>query len=80
MDNFQHFFRDAQALTIFRNTLVYVVLAVTIQIGLAVLAAFAPLAVLAFNAHRNEFFRPLVFLSTHENFTIPLGVFTLKGI
>lgn len=39
----------------------------------------AVLAVLTFNAHWNEFFRPLVFLSTHENFTIPLGIFTLKG-
>ena len=39
----------------------------------------AVLAVLAFNYHWNEFFRPLVFLISHENFTIPLGVFTLKG-
>ncbi|MBV7339923.1 carbohydrate ABC transporter permease [Chloroflexi bacterium TSY] len=39
----------------------------------------AVLAVLAFNFHWNEFFRPLIFLLTQENFTIPLGLNDLKG-
>jgi multiple sugar transport system permease protein len=39
----------------------------------------AILTVLAFNGHWNEFFRPLIFLSTNENFTLPLGVVTLFG-
>jgi multiple sugar transport system permease protein len=39
----------------------------------------AVLAVLAFNSHWNEFFRPLVFMVTAENFTIPLGLNDLKG-
>jgi multiple sugar transport system permease protein len=39
----------------------------------------AILTVLAFNTHWNEFFRPLIFLSTNENFTLPLGVVTLFG-
>jgi multiple sugar transport system permease protein len=37
------------------------------------------LTVLAFNTHWNEFFRPLIFLSSNENFTLPLGVVTLFG-
>ena len=41
--------------------------------GLAILTA------LSFNTHWNEFFRPLIFLSTNENFTLPLGVVTLFG-
>lgn len=44
-----------------------------VQPGLAVLA------VLAFNAHWNEFFRPLIFLMSQTNFTIPLGLNDLKG-
>jgi multiple sugar transport system permease protein len=39
----------------------------------------AVLAVLAFNYHWNEFFRPLIFLNTQEKFPIPLGIFTLQG-
>jgi multiple sugar transport system permease protein len=39
----------------------------------------AILTVLAFNTHWNEFFRPLIFLSTNENFTLPLGIVTLFG-
>ena len=39
----------------------------------------AVLAVLAFNFHWNEFFRPLIFLLTQKNFTIPLGLNDLKG-
>ena len=34
---------------------------------------------LAFNGTWNEFYRPLVFLITDANFTIPLGLNTLKG-
>ncbi|MCB0158269.1 MAG: carbohydrate ABC transporter permease, partial [Caldilineaceae bacterium] len=39
----------------------------------------AVLAVLVFNTHWNEFFRPLIFLLSRENFTIPLGLNVLKG-
>lgn len=39
----------------------------------------AVLAVLAFNGTWNEFYRPLVFLITDTNFTIPLGLNDLKG-
>lgn len=39
----------------------------------------AVLAVLTFNGHWNEFFRPLIFLLSRENFTIPLGLNVLKG-
>lgn len=44
-----------------------------VQPGMAVLA------VLAFNAHWNEFFRPLIFLMSQLKFTIPLGLNDLKG-
>jgi multiple sugar transport system permease protein len=37
------------------------------------------LAILSFNGHWNEFFRPLVFLSTGELFTVPLGLVALRG-
>jgi multiple sugar transport system permease protein len=37
------------------------------------------LAILAFNGYWNEFFRPLIFLSSWEKFTIPLGLVTLRG-
>lgn len=36
-------------------------------------------AVLTFNFHWNEFFRPLVFMISQEKFTIPLGLFNLQG-
>jgi multiple sugar transport system permease protein len=39
----------------------------------------AVLAVLTFNGHWNEFFRPLIFLNDPFLFTIPLGLATLKG-
>jgi multiple sugar transport system permease protein len=39
----------------------------------------AVLAVLTFNGHWNEFFRPLIFMITKERFTIPLGLFDLQG-
>lgn len=39
----------------------------------------AILAILAFNFHWNEFFRPLIFLTSSHNFTLPLGLFTLFG-
>ena len=39
----------------------------------------AVLSVLAFNGTWNEFYRPLVFLVTDTNFTIPLGLNDLKG-
>jgi multiple sugar transport system permease protein len=39
----------------------------------------AVLAVLAFNGYWNEFYRPLIFLITDTNFTIPLGLNNLKG-
>ncbi len=39
----------------------------------------AVLAVLAFNGTWNEFYRPLVFLISDTNFTIPLGLNDLKG-
>lgn len=41
--------------------------------------ALAVLAILAFNQHWNEFFRPLIFLTSTENFTLPLGLVTLQG-
>src|SRR5688572_156934 len=37
------------------------------------------LAILSFNNHWNEFFRPLIFLNSWENFTVPLGLVTLRG-
>jgi multiple sugar transport system permease protein len=37
------------------------------------------LAILSFNSHWNEFFRPLIFLSSWENFTVPLGLVALRG-
>lgn len=39
----------------------------------------ATLAVLAFAGYWNEFFRPLIFLSTPQKFTLPLGLVTLQG-
>ncbi len=39
----------------------------------------AILSVLAFNAYWNEFFRPLIFMSTKAHFPIPLGLFDLQG-
>ncbi len=39
----------------------------------------AVLAVLTFNSHWNEFLRPLIFLQSNENFTLPLGLVNLQG-
>ena len=44
-----------------------------------VTSGLAVLGVLTFNFHWNEFFRPLVFLNTLENFPITLGIFVLQG-
>jgi multiple sugar transport system permease protein len=40
--------------------------------------ALATAAVFSFIAHWNEFFGPLIFLNSKENFTIPLGLYTLR--
>jgi multiple sugar transport system permease protein len=37
------------------------------------------LAIFSFNFHWNEFFRPLLFLSTWEQMTLPLGLTILRG-
>ena len=37
------------------------------------------LAILSFNTHWNEFFRPLIFLNSPEQFTVPLGLVALRG-
>ena len=37
------------------------------------------LAILSFNSHWNEFFRPLIFLSSWDLFTVPLGLVALRG-
>ena len=39
----------------------------------------AVLAILSFNFHWNEFFRPIVFLFSADQFPITLGIFDLKG-
>jgi multiple sugar transport system permease protein len=39
----------------------------------------AVLAILSFNTFWNEFFRPLIFLSSQQNFTLPIGLVTLQG-
>ncbi len=39
----------------------------------------AIVGVLAFNALWNEFFRPLIFTISEENFTLPLGLVSLQG-
>jgi multiple sugar transport system permease protein len=38
----------------------------------------ATVAIFTFIAHWNDFFGPLIFLNSKENFTIPLGLYTLK--
>lgn len=43
------------------------------------LAPMATLAVLTFSAYWNEFFRPLIFLSSGNKFTLPLGLVSLQG-
>ena len=39
----------------------------------------AVMAILAFNAHWNDFFRPFIFLNSQDHYTIPLGIVTLRG-
>jgi len=39
----------------------------------------AVLAILSFNGFWNEYFRPLIFLNSFDNFTIPLGLVALRG-
>ena len=39
----------------------------------------AVLSILTFNTFWNEFFRPLIFLSSQNQFTLPLGLVTLQG-
>jgi multiple sugar transport system permease protein len=41
--------------------------------------ALAVLAILTFNASWNEYFRPFIFLTSPEVFTLPLGLVTLRG-
>lgn len=43
------------------------------------LAPMATLAVLNFSGFWNEFFRPLIFLSSTDTFTLPLGLVALQG-
>jgi multiple sugar transport system permease protein len=43
------------------------------------LAPMATLAVLNFSGYWNEFFRPLIFLSSTSKFTLPLGLVSLQG-
>ncbi|GMA30319.1 carbohydrate ABC transporter permease [Litorihabitans aurantiacus] len=42
--------------------------------------AMATLAILAFTGFWAEFYRPLIFLQSQDNFTLPLGLVTLQGI
>ncbi len=42
-------------------------------------SGIAVLAILSFNTHWNEYFRPLIFLNTWEKFTLPLGIVNLRG-
>ncbi len=39
----------------------------------------AVMAILAFNSHWNDFFRPFIFLFSQEHYTLPLGIVTLRG-
>lgn len=43
------------------------------------LPPMATLAVLNFSAYWNEFFRPLIFLQSTNNFTLPVGLVSLQG-
>lgn len=42
--------------------------------------ALSVLAIFTFNASWNDFFRPLIFLTTWDKFTLPLGLVTLRGV
>ncbi len=41
--------------------------------------ALSVLAILTFNGYWNEYFRPLIFLNTPDNYTLPLGLVNLRG-
>lgn len=41
--------------------------------------ALVTLSIFSFNFHWNEFFRPLIFLTTWEQMTLPLGLTVLRG-
>ncbi|CAA9572923.1 MAG: N-acetyl-D-glucosamine ABC transporter, permease protein 2 [uncultured Thermomicrobiales bacterium] len=41
--------------------------------------ALVTLTIFSFNYHWNEFFRPLIFLTTWEQMTLPLGLTVLRG-
>lgn len=41
--------------------------------------ALVTLAIFSFNYHWNEFFRPLIFLTTWDKMTLPLGLTILRG-
>ncbi|SED92791.1 carbohydrate ABC transporter permease [Ruania alba] len=43
------------------------------------LPGMAIVGILAFNFHWNEFFRPLIFSISEQNFTLPLGLVSLQG-
>ena len=52
------------------------------QLGVLLSSALFGMAivgVLAFNYHWNEFFRPLIFMISEQNYTLPLGLVTLQG-
>jgi multiple sugar transport system permease protein len=42
-------------------------------------SSMAVVAVIAFNYFWNELFRPLIFLNSEHNFTLPLGLVSLRG-
>lgn len=39
----------------------------------------AVMAILSFNGHWNDFFRPFIFLFSQDHYTLPLGIVTLRG-
>ena len=39
----------------------------------------AVMAILAFNGHWNDFFRPFIFLFSQDHYTLPLGIVNLRG-
>jgi len=41
--------------------------------------ALAVLGILTFNGYWNEYFRPLIFLSTPDHYTLPVGLVNLRG-
>ena len=43
------------------------------------LPPMATLAVLTFSGYWNEFYRPLIFLQSQQNFTLPVGLVSLQG-